>query len=274
MLNYNGTIIPKSDFTLSFNNRGFTYGDSVFDTSKFINNKIEFLEDHYFRLLASMRMLRMEIPLSFTLDFFENEIRKTLLACNLTQTSRVKFTVFRNDGGLFTPKTNTISYLIETIPLNLTTKQTYKIDLFKDYTVSTDLLNTLKTNNRIINVLSSIFAKENSLDNCLLINQNKNITESSNATVFLIFGNKIYTPPLTDGCIKGIMRKKVIESIQQIGEFVFEEKSLSPFDIQKADSLFLTNSIFGIQTVTNYRKKEFNSYLVDMVKDGFKTYFS
>ncbi|HIE45787.1 MAG TPA: aminotransferase class IV, partial [Flavobacteriaceae bacterium] len=92
--------------------------------------------------------------------------------------------------------------------------------------------------------------------------------------IFLIFGNRIITPPITDGCIKGIARKKVMESIEKAGEFILEEKSVSPFDLQKADSVFLTNSIIDIQTVTNYRKKEYNSYLVDMVKSSFNQVYN
>jgi len=272
MLNFNGKLIAKAAFNLDYNNRGFTYGDAVFDTSKFISNEIQFLEDHYFRLMASMRMLRMEIPLSFSLSFFEEEIKKTIKASNLSDKARIKFTVFRNSGGLYTPETNKISYLIEANPLLQNNKETYTIDVFKDYKVNSDLLSTIKTNNRIINILSSIYAKENNLDSCILINENKKIVETNNANIFLIFGNKISTPPLSDGCIKGILRKKVIESIQNYGEFILEEKSISPFDLQKADSVFVTNSIIGIQTVTNYRKKEYNTYLVDMVKTGFNSY--
>jgi len=272
MINFNGNFIPKAEFKIDFNNRAFSYGDSIFDTSKFAHGEIQFLEDHYFRLMASMRMLRMEIPLSFTQDFFKDEILKTISNCGFKETARIKFTIFRNSGGYYTPKTNKISYLIEVNELVKIVKNSYIVDLFKDYHVNTDLLSTLKTNNRIINVLSSIYANENELDNCLLINQNKHVVEANNANVFLIFGNKIVTPPVSDGCIKGVLRKKVIESIQQTGEFILEEKSISPFDLQKADSLFLTNSIIGIQAVTNYRKKEYNSYLVDMVKESFDTF--
>ena len=272
MLNFNGRLITKNDFNIDYNNRGFTYGDSIFDTSKFINTEIQFLEDHYFRLMASMRMLRMEIPLSFTMTFFEEEIRKTIKASNFSDKARVKFTVFRNYGGFYTPKANSISYLIEINELTVTNFEEYKIDLYKDYKVNSDILSTLKTNNRIINVLASIYAKENNLNSCVLINENKKIVETNNANIFLIFGNKIITPPLSDGCIKGIMRKNIIKSIKNYGEFVLEEKSVSAYELQKADSVFITNSIIGIQAVTNYRKKEYNSYLVDMVKTGFSVF--
>jgi len=61
MVNINGNIIPEEQAFLSLNNRGFVYGDAVFETLKVIRSKPLFLEDHYFRLMASMRILRMEI---------------------------------------------------------------------------------------------------------------------------------------------------------------------------------------------------------------------
>jgi branched-chain amino acid aminotransferase len=115
----------------------------------------------------------------------------------------------------------------------------------------------LKSSNRLLNVLSSIFAKENDLDNCVLLNEQKNIVEFSNANLFLVQGNHIRTPQLSDGCIKGISRKKVIEILETHTEYTLEETSISSFDLQKADEVFLTNAIIGVQSVTHYRKKKY-----------------
>ena len=271
MLNFNGEIIAKSDFGLAFNNRGFSYGDAIFDTSLYIKDEIQFLEDHYFRLMASMRIVRMKIPIAFTKTFFQEEIQKVLSANKIFKdTARVKFTIFRNTGGLYAPVTNEVSYLVEVSKSEYAHKEKYVIDIFKDYKINADLLSTVKTNNKILHIISSNYANENKLDNCILINNNKNIVEANNANIFLIFGNKIVTPPISDGCVKGIMRKKVMESIRKKGDFILEEKCLSPFDLQKADSVFITNSIIGIQAVTNYKRKAYNVYLVEMVRDGFK----
>ena len=78
MINFNGTLESPENFTLTINNRAFKYGDGIFETLKVLNNNVVFWEDHYFRLMSSMRMLRMKIPMSFTLEFLEAEILKTL----------------------------------------------------------------------------------------------------------------------------------------------------------------------------------------------------
>jgi branched-chain amino acid aminotransferase len=257
-------IIKKEDASISILNRGFNYGDAVFETIKVAHNKILFWEDHYFRLMASMRILRMEIPMNFTLEFLEKQIFDLVQSNNSsTKTIRIKLIVFRNSNGFYLPDNNDVSYVISSEILNEDfyhlQENNNVVDLYKDHYVSADLLSTLKTNNRIINVIGSIFAKENDLDNCLLLNTQKQVVEALNANLFLVKGNTIKTPPLSDGCIKGVMRKQIIDIIKLIPDFVFEEASISPFELQKADELFLTNVIIGIQPITKYRKKEFDT---------------
>ncbi len=264
MVNINGNIIKKEDASISILNRGFNYGDAVFETIKVAHNKILFWEDHYFRLMASMRILRMEIPMNFTLEFLEKQIFDLVQSNNSsTKTIRIKLIVFRNSNGFYLPDNNDVSYVISSKTLNEDfyhlQENNNVVDLYKDHYVSADLLSTLKTNNRIINVIGSIFAKENDLDNCLLLNTQKQVVEALNANLFLVKGNTIKTPPLSDGCIKGVMRKQIIDIIKLIPDFVFEEASISPFELQKADELFLTNVIIGIQPITKYRKKEFDT---------------
>ena len=262
MVNINGNIIKSEDASLSILNRGFNYGDAVFETIKVSHGKILFWEDHYFRLMASMRILRMEIPMNFTLEFLESQIQN-LIQYNdiLESTVRVKLIVYRDSEGFYLPENNSVKFVISIKTLSESFYQlkdnSNVVDLYKDYYISADLLSTLKTNNRVINVTGSIYAKENDLDNCLLLNNKKHVVEALNANVFLVKGNVIKTPPLSDGCIKGVMRKQIIDIIKLLPNFTLEESSISPFELQQADELFLTNVIIGIQPITKYRKKEF-----------------
>ena len=265
MINSNGELLLEEQAKLSVFNRGLAYGDALFETIKTLNGKILFWEDHYFRLMASMRILRMEIPMNFTPEFLESQILDLLSHHNSDSNSfRVKFTVFRNQGGFYTPNSNEVSYFItaESLPTDLYFLNTsdYRIELFKDFYVTPGLLSTLKSNNKLLNVLGSVYAKENQYDNCLLLNTNKNIVESLNGNLFLVKGNVIKTPPLEDGCLKGIMRKQVLEIIRKTPDFECVEDSISPFELQKADELFVTNVIQGIQPITSFRKKNFKTH--------------
>ena len=121
------------------------------------------------------------------------------------------------------------------------------------------MLSTIKTTNKITNVLASIYAKENELDNCVLLNERKHVVETINGNIFVLKDHIIKTPPLEEGCVKGIMRKKIIEMLSKSSEYTLQEAAISPFELQKADEVFITNAIVGIQPVTNYKKTTFKT---------------
>lgn len=262
MTNFNGNL--ESQEHIFSSNRAFKYADAIFETIKVVNGTILFWEDHYFRLMSSMRIVRMEIPMEFTMEFLEEEILKLIEADDLLKaTTRIRMTVFRDALGLYTPEHNAVSYFIEVAKLNSSEyvhiADQYIVDLFKDHYVAPQLLSTLKTTNRVLNVVAGIFAKENDLDNCLLLNSNKQVVEAINGNIFLVKGKTIKTPPLEDGCIKGVLRKQIIELVSKLDGYTIEEASVSPFELQKADELFVTNVIQGIKSITKYRKKNFES---------------
>jgi len=264
MVNYNGVFVAEDKATISVTNRGLNYGDSLFETIRVVHNKILFWEDHYFRLMASMRILRMEIPMNFTMEFLEEQILDTIAKSHLSNSSvRVKLLVYRESDGLYLPKDNSIGYIIMTneIASDFYTyaDDSYRIDLYKDHYVLSGLLSNLKTNNRIINVTASVYAKENEFNNCLLLNEKKEVVEAINGNIFLVTGNTIKTPSLESGCIKGIFRKQLIEILKTSDELELVETAISPFELQKADELFITNVITGIRSVSDYRKKHYNT---------------
>ncbi len=185
MINFNGNIVSENNPQINFNNRAFKYGDALFETIKIKEEAVVFCEDHYFRLMASMRMLRMQIPMEFTLEFFEAEILKTINANSGTE-NRIKFTVFRDADGLYAPSNHNISYVIEAKKVEIAVKDHYVVDLYKDFMINPNLLSTVKTNNKLTNVLAGIYAQENEFDNCVLLNSNKNVVEFTNGNIFLV----------------------------------------------------------------------------------------
>ncbi len=268
MINFNGNIVAQDDNILT-QNRAFLYGDGVFETLKIINNKILFLEDHYFRLMASMRVVRMEIPMNFTMEYFEEQVLKLVQEKGISASARARITVFRNDGGLYLPQTNEVSYLIHATSLENTSyalnTAEYEVDLYKDFHVTKQLLSSIKTTNKMINVTGSIFAHENGLANCILLNDTKNVVEVLQGNLFMVLGKKLITPPVSEGCLNGVMRKQILALAKKVEGIEVSEEIISPFDLQKADELFLTNVIMGIQPITKYRKKEFTSSLAHLL---------
>ncbi|WP_396161429.1 aminotransferase class IV [Flavobacterium sp.] len=263
MVNFNGTIQDNSAVFVE-SNRGFLVGDAVFETIKVVNNQVLFLEDHYFRLMATMRICRMEIPMLFTMEYVEAQILELIDVLHPSAAFRVRFSVYRTGGGFYAPLSNEVAFVVTAMPLESVhysiEKEDYEIELYKDFHVSKQLLSTLKTNNKLLQVLGTIYAKENGYDNCLLLNEDKNIVEALQNNIFMKMGNVISTPPIAEGCINGIMRKQVLSILSKMEGYQVKEAVISPFDLQKADELFLTNVISGIQPITKYRKK---SYTLD-----------
>ncbi|KFF17379.1 aminotransferase class IV [Flavobacterium hydatis] len=262
MINFNGNIVAQND-NLLIQNRAFLYGDGVFETLKIVNNKVLFLEDHYFRLMASMRVVRMEIPMNFTMEYLEEQILSLVNHNSISDSARVRITVYRNDGGYYLPQNNTISFLIHATALDNkayeVNENPYEVDLYKDFYVTKQLLSSIKTTNKIINITGSIFANENGLDNCILLNDSKNAIEALQGNLFMLLGNKLITPPVSEGCLNGVMRKQILALAKKLTDIEVVEEPISPFDLQKADELFLTNVIKGIQPITKYRKKDFTT---------------
>jgi len=267
MINFNGNVIAQDDNILT-QNRAFLYGDGVFETVKVVNNKILFLEDHYFRLMASMRVVRMEIPMNFTMEYFEEQILKVVQENGFSVSARARITVFRNNGGLYLPQTNEVSFLIHTTSLENASyalnESHYEVDLYKDFYVSRQLLSSIKTTNKMINITGSIFASENGFENCILLNDAKNVVEALQGNLFMVVGKKLITPPISEGCLNGVMRRQILALAKKTDIEVVEE-IISPFDLQKADELFLTNVITGIQPITKYRKKEFTNNVAHLL---------
>jgi branched-chain amino acid aminotransferase len=206
----------------------------------------------------------MDIPMEFTMEYLEQQILSTLESNGLVKASaRIRLQVHRGEGGLYLPDEEAqVGFVILTSPLEspfyaLKQRDNYLVDLYKDFYVAPGLLSSLKSNNKILHVTGSIYAKENAYDNCLLLNTNKSVVEALNGNIFLVKGDRIKTPPISDGCLKGVMRKQILEILLEDVNLITEESSISPFELQKADELFITNVIQGIVPITKYRKKTY-----------------
>lgn len=260
---HNGNILDADTLPVALTNRALLYGDGVFETIKYAHGKLLFWEDHYFRLMASMRILRIRIPDHWTPEFLQAEITGLIAAHHWEkQAVRVRLTVWRTGGGLYTPELHTPEYLITCSQLESHEYQPPShpvcVDIYKDIPKPANLLSGLKLIGSQLYVLASVFAAENDLYDALLINDAKNIVESARSNVFALFGRQLITPPLRAGALRGIMRQRILK-VAGKADLTVEEKDLTPFDLLKADELWLTNVIQGITPVSSYRTKTYTT---------------
>lgn len=260
MINYQGDIIELNALPVQDVKRATMYGDAVFETIRMRDNKLLFVEDHYFRLMASMRILRMPIPMEFTPEFFVDEANRLAEEVAITD-GRLRLQVVRKSEGKYTPDDN--NECVWWMELEELSSQDYtwtskglKVDLFKDHYIQPGLLSTLKSSNALPYVLAGIFAKENGFDAMLLVNDNKMLVEANAANVFVLKDNILKTAPLEDGPLRGVFRKNLIGWAKEIG-LEIKEESINPFELQKADEIWLTNTISGVQWVEKYRKRTY-----------------
>ena len=260
MINYQGDIIELNALPVQDVKRATMYGDAVFETIRMRDNKLLFVEDHYFRLMASMRILRMPIPMEFTPEFFVDEANRLAEEVAVTD-GRLRLQVVRKSEGKYTPDDNNeCVWWMELEELNSQdytwTSKGLKVDLFKDHYIQPGLLSTLKSSNALPYVLAGIFARENGFDAMLLVNDNKMLVEANAANVFVLKDNILKTAPLEDGPLRGVFRKNLIGWAKEIG-LEIKEESINPFELQKADEIWLTNTISGVQWVEKYRKRTY-----------------
>ena len=229
-LNHNGHYFETDQPLLTVNNRAFCYGDSLFETLRFTNFKTQFLQDHLQRLFNGMTILKMHIPEQFTETFFDESISKLAKKNGITSDGRIKITIYRNQGGLYAPDDNTISYLMECSPLEengyTLNFKGYTVDLYSDLKKSQSVLSSIKSGNSAIYVMAGIHKNINFLDECILMNEKGNITEAISSNIFAVKNGVLYTPPIADGCINGVMRKKIIEIAKVNIENFFNQSSI------------------------------------------------
>ena len=261
-INHNGTHFPADQALFAISNRAFCYGDALFETIRITNNNLQFLNDHIQRLFNGMNILKMQPNALFNVPFFELAILELAKKNGITSDGRIKLTVYRNTGGYYAPEDNTVSYLIEVSALEtngyVLNAKGYSVDLFTEFKKSQNALSSIKSANSAIYVMAGIYKKLNFLDECMLLNDKGIITEAISSNIFAVKNGVLYTSPIADGCVDGVMRKRIIE-IAQANRIAVYEISILQNVILGADELFLTNAINGIHWVEVYKQKRYSN---------------
>ena len=138
------------------------------------------------------------------------------------------------------------------------------LDVFPDARKSCDVFANLKSASHLIYVMAARFAKENKLNDCLLLNTDGRICDATIANLFWIKDEIIFTPPLSEGCIAGVKRRYLMERLQTTG-LRLREENCEISDLENADELFLTNAIQGIRWVKQFRNKSYTNSITGKI---------
>ena len=270
-IDFNSNLIPEQDTVLTVDNRGFRYGDGLFETMRWMNGDIRFLPHHVARLQDGMRMLQLENAASFDEPFIRAQAAALISRNGLeNQHVRVRLQVYRKGGGLYSPQQNKAGYVMSVSGLDPDEVKHRKIglivDVYTEFRKPYSELSKLKSGNALVYVMAGVYRAKKGLDDVLLLNQEGFLCESLTSNVFVWYGKKLYTPAISEACIDGVMRKMVIEVALESGLEVIEAQ-ISPDILSEADEIFHTNAIHGVQWVMGYKQKRYFNRISRMLQE-------
>jgi len=256
---YNSEFIRKEKLILKSANRAFNYGDGFFETIKIINSKPFNFSAHFLRCCLACKILKFEFNAS-KYNFIELLLK--LIEKNNIKNGSVKIHISRSGDGKYLPSSLSTNILI-TAEKGSQFHQNLAISLcvFNEEVKTKGKLSNIKSSNALVSILSAIYAKKSDCENAILLNTDENVIETTNSNIFILKSNKFYTPPITDGCVDGTMRKWILQEEKVI------EKSLSISDINQADEVFLSNALKGITPVRIFSSNDTIEYKTTTAKE-------
>ncbi|MEM6763792.1 MAG: aminotransferase class IV [Bacteroidota bacterium] len=254
MLILNGQLVSESSAEATILNRGFKYGDALFETIRVYQKQIPLLTLHLDRLIRGMYVMKYDFHEGDFRRMMKQELYKAIAVNEIENHAKLRLQVYRAGEGTYTPLQKSPRFIIETYALrNDPFQQSRPISLgsFQEYELSKHPLSGIKTVNATIYILAGLHAMESGVDESLLYHQGK-IAETHISNLFLVKQKKLITPPLETGCLDGVMRRKLMELCLTLSVPV-EERLFKDSLIKQADEVFVTNSIKGIVPVDEFQ---------------------
>jgi branched-chain amino acid aminotransferase len=272
MMNFDGAVLSAGQGILTADNRGFRYGDGLFETMLAIEGRIRLWPYHLERLLSGMRMLRFEPTAQFATAIEQQILELCAVNGDVAEgaCSRVRLMVFRGDGSLTDAIDTFPHYIIQSSPWPSGpagwNTEGLVIDIFAGGCKACDAYATLKSNNCLLYSMAAMYGRERGLDDCLVLNSHGGLADSTIANLFYIKDHRFYTPPLSEGCVAGVMRRFLLEALPRAGYSV-REQPVSPEELAGADEVFLTNALRGIRWVRSFRGIAYGNRLAAAVHE-------
>lgn len=230
-------------------------------------------EECYFFLMASMRKMRMNIPISFTLEYFTDILEQKIIEENL-QNAFIHFMIYRNEDDLPLTK-SPVNFFINgrlTDDILNINSHTIEMDLLKEISINTGLLNNILTHSPE-NIYAEIYAGENDLDEVILLNPQKRIARAISGNLLFLEGDTIRIPKQSEGAYISPLMENLITFIHKNKLAEIEQAEMSPFESQKADEILLVSDQKGLFSVSKIRNKIFGSQkfreIINLWKESF-----
>ncbi|MDX2247660.1 MAG: aminotransferase class IV [Bacteroidia bacterium] len=259
MIILNGKLYEPGSPEATLLNRSFRYGDGLFETLRVYNGKPLFTDLHLERMTRGMKALGFIFQPELFTQTILSEIQRVMEINGIENQGKVSVHIFRAGEGSYKPASRSPYYLIEGYSVKddyFQSKVSCSLTEYKDISLNFNALSAYKTTNALPYVMAAMYAQDKGFDDAVLFCDGY-VSETAGTNIFMVEKQKIFTPPLSSGCVDGIMRKQVIKLMREL-KLNFAEKKLRSKDFLQADEIFLTNSVRGILPV-----RQWNEFLLE-----------
>jgi len=267
-LSFNGNIVPSSQPVLRADNRGYRFADGLFETMKWQKGKIHFFDLHWERLHSGLQLLGFPIPGSFNPTNLIDQINVLAGRNILGETARIRLSVSRGNGMLYPipNQPDELIYIIECFPaprdVNFLNEDGIIIGIYEPARKAADAFSHLKSSNFLSYRMAAIHAQKMNWDNAIVLNSNNRVADATGTNVFIITGNTLITPPLSEGPVAGVMRRYFLDELPlALPNIEIVEKPVTIEMLKEASEICLTNSITGIRWVKQMDDKLYGNTL-------------
>lgn len=272
-ISINNQIVSRETPLFTVGNRSFRYGDGFFESMRITGAGLPFLKNHFQRIVDTAATLELQLPHGFTADQLKENVLQLTEKNGIKGEGRARVNLYRNDGGLYAPIDNSCSIVIDVtayegggLGYELNSRG-LKIELYQKIKKPCNALSTIKSCNSLLYVLAGKFKTEHELDESVILNDKHNVCEFTSSNLFIVINGVLYTPSIAEGCIDGVMRKVILELASKARINVYETE-LKPNDLIRADEIFLTNAIQGVQWIGAYKTKRYFNKVSKILVDA------
>ena len=249
----NGKFVDEKRATVSVFDRGFLYGDGVFETMRAYQGRIAWIEQHLERLFQSAEMIDLHIQQSKQ-DF--TEILRQLIDHNTLGDAVIRMTLTRGVGppGLnpelnIHPTTVITARPYQSLPSTYYSEGVSLVIVTIKRNPIESMPPSIKSLNFLNNILAKVEATRKGAFDGIMLNQHNHLTEATTSNLFLVRQGELFTPAVTCGILGGITRDAVL-SLAQAKGISCRQQSLTADTLYSADECFLTNTSLELMPVT------------------------
>jgi aminodeoxychorismate lyase len=247
----NGRFVPEAQAAVPVNDRGFMYGDGLFETLRVCQGRPFRMAQHLERMTRGADFLKIKCPFTprelqdFAGQLIEqNGMPEAILRLTLTRGPGERGYAPRSDGS------STVVMTLHDAPLSENPLQ-WSLVTSPYRILAADPLSAFKTLNKLVHVMARGEALEQGADEALLVNSNGEVAETTSGNLFWVYQDAICTVPTGRGVLPGITRAVVLEICQALG-LATNKRVIKPEALRNSEGIFITQSAFGIVPVAAF----------------------